>query len=235
MTPTGTRRSLSPAALSPAALASLSARSVIGLGAFAVVLVGAAPMAAATANRTADPIIARALAGATVTVDRSAPDFRLTSQSGQPVSLISLRGKVLLLTFLDPVCSDCPVIAREMRAASTLLGPDSQQVELVAIAADSTRADPAYIRAFDRQQGLTAVPNWLFLTGPLGRLQQVWTRYETVAPRMMAGMTARGDVIFVIDRSGHIRQEIPDSPAPGTASARSSFASLLSHTARQSL
>ena len=43
-------------------------------------------------------------------MNRPAPDFHLVSQSGQPVSLASLRGSVTLLTFLDPRCTDdCPV------------------------------------------------------------------------------------------------------------------------------
>jgi cytochrome oxidase Cu insertion factor (SCO1/SenC/PrrC family) len=217
------------------AVASATARSVTGLGAFAVVLVGAAPMAAATADRTADPIIARALAGPPVPLDRPAPRFRLLDVSGQPVTLMSLRGRVLLLTFLDPVCADCPVIAQEMKAAGARLGPAAGRVSLVAISADSTRSGPAFLRAFDRQQGLTSVPNWLFLTGSVAQLQPVWDAYEKIAPRLIIGMTARADLIFVIDRSGQIRLEIPDSPAPATASARSSFAGLLTDSARQAL
>ena len=78
-----------------------------------LVLVGAAPMAAASTDQNADPIIARAVAGASVPADRPAPDFQLTDTSGLLASLGSLRGKVVLLTFLDPVCSNCLTIAGE--------------------------------------------------------------------------------------------------------------------------
>jgi cytochrome oxidase Cu insertion factor (SCO1/SenC/PrrC family) len=222
---------LSPAALR-AALASASARSVTTVGAVGVVLVGAAPMATATVARNADPIVAQALAGASAPLDRSAPGFRLVSQSGQPVSLASLRGKVVLLTFLDPVCSDCLTIAREMKAAGTLLGASAENVELVAIAADSTHFRPVFIRAFDRQGGLATVPNWLFLTGTLDQLQRVWNQYETVAPDLMAGMTPRSDVIFVVGKDGRIRREINDAAASASAAARSSFPVLLADAAR---
>ena len=70
-------------------------------------------MAAATVDRSADPIIAQAIAGVPVRMDRPAPDFQLISgESGRPVNLGSLRGKVVLLTFLDPVCVGCPQIAQ---------------------------------------------------------------------------------------------------------------------------
>jgi hypothetical protein len=43
------------------------------------------------------------------------------------------------------------------------------------------------------------------------------------------------DVAFVIDRAGQIRAEIGDGPGPGTTSMQSSFAVLLSGTARRVL
>ena len=63
-----------------------------------------------------------------------APGFSLTDQYGRPVTLSGLRGKVVLLTFLDPVCvTDCPLIAQEFRQAARLLGAATSQVELVAV------------------------------------------------------------------------------------------------------
>ena len=74
------------------------------------------------------------------------------------MSLASLHGKVVLLTFLDPVCtSDCPLIAQEFRAADRLLHGRSRQVELVAIVANPVYRTLAYTRAFDRQEGLAGV------------------------------------------------------------------------------
>jgi cytochrome oxidase Cu insertion factor (SCO1/SenC/PrrC family) len=221
----------------PSALrqAMAAARPVTTLGAIGIIVAGAAPMAAAAVNRQADPIIAQAVSGAPVPLNRPAPGFRLASQSGQPVSLASLRGKAVLLTFLDPVCADCGAIAQELRAARSLLGTSGKQVELVAIAADATHAGPVFIRAFDHHYGLGKTPGWLFLTGTPAQLQQVWTRYEQVRPHLMAGMTARSDVAFVIGKTGRIRQEIPDNPWSGTAAMRSSFAVLLSAAVRQAL
>jgi cytochrome oxidase Cu insertion factor (SCO1/SenC/PrrC family) len=224
-----------PARFSLAAARPAALRRAMTIGAVGVVLVGTAPLAMASVDRNADPLVARALTGAPVPLDRPAPDFRLVSQAGRPVSMASLRGRVTLLTFLDPVCAGCSVIAEELRAADAMLGPSGRRVELVAIAATSTHLSPAFIRAFDRHNGLAAMPNWLFLTGSLAQLQPVWTQYEKLAPNMMVGMTVHSDVAFVIDRTGQIRAEIGDGPGPGTTSMQSSFAVLLSGTARQVL
>lgn len=218
------------------ALAAANPRSLIAVGAVCVILLGAAPMAAASVDRNADPIIAQAIAGAPVRVDRPAPDFQLTSgESGQPVDLASLRGKVVLLTFLDPVCTGCPQIAQQLHAASTLLGASGDRVQLVAIAASTMHSRATFIRAFDRNQGLTTVPAWLFLTGTGIQLQRAWNHYEEVAPGMMAGMMVHSQVVFVIDPAGRIRWEVRDAPGPATASAQSSFAVLLADSVRQIL
>jgi cytochrome oxidase Cu insertion factor (SCO1/SenC/PrrC family) len=240
------RAALRPSAPRPAALrqamASASARSVTAVGAVGVILVGAAPMAAASADHNADPIIARSIAGGSLPLDLPAPGFRLVSQSGQTVSLASLRGKVTLLTFLDPVCADCPVITQVLKEADTLLGASGNDVEFVAIVANATHFDRVTTQAFVQQEGLATVPNWLFLTGPLAQLQQVWAHYGINVPVKSnipandgMGMHSISDIAFVIDKAGRIRQEMRDDPRPSTASTRSSFAVLLSDAARQTL
>jgi cytochrome oxidase Cu insertion factor (SCO1/SenC/PrrC family) len=218
-------------------LAALSGQSVAAAGALGVVLVGAAPMASATVNRNADPIIAQALAGQSAPLDTPAAGFTLTSQDGRRVALAGLRGKAVLLAFLDPVCTtDCPVIAAEMRAADTLLGPRAKDVELVAVVANPAYTSVAVTRAFTRQGGLAGVPNWLYLTGSLSQLRKVWSDYGIEVATMPAGaMVAHNDVAFVIDPAGRIREEIDDDPGPGTASTQSSFAGLMASSALQAM
>jgi cytochrome oxidase Cu insertion factor (SCO1/SenC/PrrC family) len=219
------------------AFAGARARSVATVAALAVVLIGAVPITAAAANRTADPILAQAIAGNSTNLDVPAPGFQLTDQNGQPVSLASLRGKVVLMTFLDPVCStDCPIIGQEFKQAGDLLGPLDAKVELVAIVANPTYRAVAFTRAFDRQEGLNSVPNWLYLTGSPSQLGQVWGKYGIMVENLPAGsMAAHNDLAVVIDRSGHIREQVGADPGPGTASTKSSFSVLLSQYARQAL
>ncbi len=170
-------RPLAPRALART-VAAASARSVGAVAAIAIILLGAAPMAAAAANRTADPILALAIAGDSSAMDTPAPAFQLTDQNGQAVSLAGLRGKVVLMTFLDPVCTtDCPIIGAEFKEAGVLLGPADKNVELVAVVANPTYRSAAFTQAFDREEGLDTVPNWLYLTGSLSQLGQVWRQY----------------------------------------------------------
>jgi cytochrome oxidase Cu insertion factor (SCO1/SenC/PrrC family) len=209
--------------------AGVPVRVVAGAGALGVILVGAAPMAVASVNRTADPIVAQALAGSSGQLDTPAPGFTLTSQDGRQVSLASLRGKVVLLTFLDPVCTtDCPLIAQEMRAADTLLGGKASDTELVAVVANPTYISTAYTRAFTSQENLSQVPNWLFLTGGLSQLADVWHHYGIEVEDLPAGaMAAHNDLAFVISADGTLREEINVDPGPGTAATTSSFSGLL--------
>jgi cytochrome oxidase Cu insertion factor (SCO1/SenC/PrrC family) len=151
------------------------------------------------------------------------------------VSLSSLRGKVVLLTFLDPVCTtDCPIIAQELRAADAMLGAKAGSTELVAVVANPTYTSTAFTAAFTRQEGLSQVSNWLYLTGSLSQLVPVWHQYGIEVQNLPAGaMSAHNDLAFVISATGRLRQEISDDPGPGTAATQSSFAGLLANSVLQ--
>ncbi len=218
-------------------LGTASASVVVALWAGGILVLGTAPMAVAEASRTADPIIATSLNGSPATLDSRAAPFSLTDQDGRQVSLASLRGKVILLTFLDPVCtSDCPLIAQEFRAAGQLLGGQSSHVALVAIVANPLYRSLAYTRAFDRQERLTTIPNWLFLTGTLAQLTQVWKDYYVTAEVEGAGsMVLHPDIAYVIDARGVMRTELNMDPGPGSPSSQSSFAVELAQAAERLL
>jgi cytochrome oxidase Cu insertion factor (SCO1/SenC/PrrC family) len=210
---------------------------VAAAGALGLIILGAAPMAAAQASATADPILAEAIAGSTAPLNYPAKAFQLTDQHGRAVSLASLRGKVVLLTFLDPVCtSDCPLIAQEFRAAGQILGSSARKVELVAVVANPVYHQVAYTQAFDRQEHLTQVPDWLYLTGSVPQLKQVWGNYGIAAQILPAGgMIGHTEVAYVIDQAGRVRTELSTDPGPGTTATKSSFAVLLANAARNAL
>jgi cytochrome oxidase Cu insertion factor (SCO1/SenC/PrrC family) len=234
--PAGWRRGwlgrLSPRRLA-GAFGAADARTVAAAWALGVTVIGAFPMAAAAANRSADPVIAQAIDGSAAALNFPAPGFQLTDQDGRAVSLAGLRGKVVLLTFLDPVCtSDCPLIAQEFRAADQLLGAKRRDVVLVAVAANPVYYTTAYTRAFNRQEGLTHLPNWKFLSGPLPELKRVWHDYYFTAQIVPAGgMVLHGDIAYVIDAAGRTRTELNFDPGPGTAASQSSFAAELADAA----
>jgi cytochrome oxidase Cu insertion factor (SCO1/SenC/PrrC family) len=225
------------AAAAPQRLASASLSSVAAIGAIGVIILGTAPLAAAQANPVADTILAQAIDGSNSYWNYAAPGFRLVDQHGRTVTLASLHGKVVLLTFLDPVCtSDCPVEAQEFRQAGQLLGANDSRVELIAIVANPVDTQLGYTRAFDRQEGLSGVPNWLYLTGNLTQLQHVWKSYGIAADILPAGaMIAHTEVAFAIDGRGRVREELNFDPGPATAATQSSFAAELADAARRLL
>ncbi|MGH3177903.1 MAG: SCO family protein [Streptosporangiaceae bacterium] len=225
-------------AAAPRTLASAGIRSVAAAGAIGVIILGAAPMAVAQASPVADTVLAQSINGASAPVNVPAPAFSLTGQDGQPVTLASLHGKVVLLTFLDDTCTtDCPLIAQEFRQAGQLLAADTARVELVAINYNPLYTQVSYIQAFDRQEGLAGVPNWLYLTGTLAQLRPVWRQYAITPPEILpaGSMIGHGDYAFVIDQAGHMRQELGFDPGPGTQATQSSFAAELTDAAQQLL
>jgi cytochrome oxidase Cu insertion factor (SCO1/SenC/PrrC family) len=224
-------------AATPQALASSGISSVAAIGAIGVIILGAAPMAAAQANPVADTILAQAIDGSSAPLNYPASGFSLTDQNGRPVTLASLRGKVVLLGFLDPVCTvDCPLMGQEFRQASQLLAADTSHVELVAVNYNPLDTQAGYLQAFDRQEGLNTVSNWLYLTGTRTQLQQVWHAYGLPVEILPAGsMIGHGDYAFVIDQNGHLRRELDFDPGPGTQATKSSFAAELTDAARQLL
>jgi len=204
------------------------ARWIGALCAFAVVLVGAAPTAAASINPNADPIIAEANDGTPNVLNAPAPPFSLVDQRGEPVSLATLHGKIVALTFLDPVCTtDCPVIAQEFREADSMLGSQRSRVDFVAVVANPLYRSVPVVNAFDRQESLNHIPNWLFLTGSLPELTHVWDSYGIQTQVEPAGaMVAHGELAYLIDANGHTRVVLNTAPTPGAA-GNSSFTVLL--------
>jgi len=188
-------------------------RSVAALGALGITLIGAVPMAVATIGPDADPILAQAVDGAPQAVNSTAPAFNLVDQHGAPVSLASLRGKTIAFTFLDDTCtSDCPVIASEFRTADD------------------------YLAAFDDQEGLEHVANWLYLTGSLPELRRVWRSYGEAVIYLPAGaMVGHSEYAYVIDAYGHTRDVLDTDPGPTTNALESSFSVMLADTIKSVL
>ncbi len=204
-------------------------RSLAAVGAIGVVLLGAAPMAFAATNPVADPILNEALDGTPNATNVPAAPFNLVDQYGKAVSLRALRGKALAITFLDPVCTtDCPLIAQEFYEADKMLGADSHRAVFIAIVTNPIYHSVAATRAFDDNEGLAHLSNWLYLTGSLKQLERTWNKYGVQAQVEPAGsMVAHTELAYVIDPSGHTRYILDANPGQGTTSLQSSFAGLV--------
>ncbi|MGC8514111.1 MAG: redoxin domain-containing protein [Acidimicrobiales bacterium] len=108
----------------------------------------------------------------------SPPQFTLTDQHGQTESLSSFRGKAVVLSFNDNHCTTlCPLYAQDVRAAVADLGPLASRVAFVAVNVNPFYPQVASDVAFDREQNLSNVAQWHYLTGPLPTLKAVWQAY----------------------------------------------------------
>jgi cytochrome oxidase Cu insertion factor (SCO1/SenC/PrrC family) len=96
---------------------------------------------------------------------RPAPGFTLTDQDGRTLSLASLRGKVVVLEFMDPHCTDiCPIVSQEYVDAYRDLGPLAGKVVFAAVNVNQYHAAVADMMTYSREQRLTAVPSWHFFS-----------------------------------------------------------------------
>jgi cytochrome oxidase Cu insertion factor (SCO1/SenC/PrrC family) len=188
-------------------------------------------MAVAAADPNADPILTTAVDGAPNALNYPAPAFRLVDQHNETVSLSSLRGKTIALTFLDPVCtSDCPIIAQEFRQADQMLGPNSKKVDFIAIDANPRYLLTSDLVAFDSQENLGHVHNWLYLTGPLSELRPIWDNYDIQVGYAPGGaMVAHSEFAYVISPSGRMRYVLDSDPGAANSATKSSFAVTLSN------
>ena len=137
-------------------------------------------------------------------LDTPAPTFELRDQSGRWRSLAELRGKVVLLAFVDTQCTSvCPLTTESMVRALRLLGPAALRVQLVGINANplATRiADVAGYTHAHEMQG-----RWWFLTGPGAALARVWRAYG-VYVAAVHGDIDHQPLIVLIDTRGRERE-----------------------------
>lgn len=148
-----------------------------------------------------------------------APNFTLTDQRGDAVSLADFRGKAVVLTFIHTHCPDvCPATAEHLRETYAQLPPGTRdRVAFLAVTVDPARDTPAALRAFAAQHGLDDNPAWFALTGDRTTLAAVWRDYGIDPGAMMmspssmpmptpaGGTLAHTDAVYLIDPAGHER------------------------------
>jgi cytochrome oxidase Cu insertion factor (SCO1/SenC/PrrC family) len=135
---------------------------------------------------------------------RPAPDFRLTNQFGQPMSLSQFRGKVVMLSFEDSECTTvCPLTTQSMVEAKQLLGAAGDKVQLLGVDANPDATKVADVLAYSRAHGM--VNQWDFLTGSLPQLKSIWGAYD-IAVQIEQGQIDHTPALFVIDQQGRERK-----------------------------
>jgi len=134
-----------------------------------------------------------------------APDFNLVDQFGHPVALSSLRGREVVMAFIDSRCKTlCPLTANIMYNARTRLGASAaSQVTLVAINANPAATSVAAVQSWSIAHGM--LHQWLFLTGTDQQLQSVYHLYGVYVQVDASGNDLHDAAMYIIDAQGHER------------------------------
>jgi protein SCO1/2 len=162
---------------------------------------------AATSGGDDQPVAAdNEFAGATMPQKLRAPDFQLRDEQGDPVSMRSLRGKPVVVTFLYSHCQDtCPITAQTIRGALDDLGHD---VPALAISVDPPNDTPASARKFLAEQ--RASGRIRFVLGSRAQLRPLWKGYGVTPQRVTQEHIAH---ITLVDARGFQRVGYPISEA----------------------
>jgi protein SCO1/2 len=146
----------------------------------------------------------------------SAPDFTLTDQAGQQVSLKQFRGRPVVLAFMFTHCTDiCPLNAEKMHGAATKLGAKAaDNVAWLAVSVDPKNDTADSAAKFAADHGLTG--KLQFLMGSEDQLVPVWRSYHLIdanAPPPTDPTIHYGGV-YVIDTEGRERVLMSDNFSP---------------------
>jgi len=155
----------------------------------------AAPAAAHEAGR-----------GGRLPVVGPAPDFTLSTQSGERMTLSELRGKVLAVTFIYATCKDtCPVLTAKMATLQRRLGAAfGPRVRFVSVTVEPEVDTPDVLAAYARRFGANPA-GWSFVTGTPEEVADVVRRYGAFARRAAPGEVDHLFLTSLVDRGGMMR------------------------------
>lgn len=134
------------------------------------------------------------------------PEFSLTDQTGGPFSIQSLRGKLVVLTFVYTSCPDlCPLITSNLRRVqSELRAGERNSVFLLSITTDPEVDKPQVLKAYAERYGVD-FSNWSFLTGEEKELSSVWKVFGVRVQRKARGLIDHTSLTALVDEEGVMR------------------------------
>ncbi|MGA8271958.1 MAG: SCO family protein [Candidatus Sulfotelmatobacter sp.] len=143
-------------------------------------------------------------------VGQRVPDFALTDQTRQRVSLSEFEGKVVAITFIYTRCPRpdyCIRLSNNFgllqRRFKSRMGRD---LILLTVVIDPVHDQPEALSSYARTWKADA-RNWHFLTGPLPDIQQLCRRFD-MAFYPDEGLLVHSFHTVVIDRSGNLAANV---------------------------
>ena len=182
----------------------MNPRIVVALFLVGVFALGALVLAAG--GRDSDEGSPNTFEGALMPEGLRAPDFRLKNQDGEPVSMRSLRGRPVVVTFLYTHCQDtCPIQAQTVRGALDQLGHD---VPALAVAVDPPNDTPQSARKFLAEQRASGRID--FVLGSRAELRPLWKGFAIRPQSVTEEHQAR---LTLVDARGFQRVGYPGAEA----------------------
>lgn len=139
-------------------------------------------------------------------LDQPAPDFTLTDQTGQQVSLRQFAGKVVALTFIYTSCplpNYCPRLSRNFASLnSRFANRMGRDLVLFSVTFDPVHDTPPVLAAYAATWKANP-KSWHFLTGALPEVQAVCRRFG-LNFWQEEGLFTHSLHTFVIDRAGKL-------------------------------
>lgn len=145
---------------------------------------------------------------------KPAPDFTLTDQDGQKVTLSASRGKVILVNFIFTQCEEvCLQMTREMRGLQEHFGKRmGRDVVFLSITLDPAHDSPRALKVYGRKHNLDFA-TWRLLTGSPEQIDALRDRFGVHAEKT-TNKAGHPDIVhtanaYVIDQTGMIVATIP--------------------------
>jgi protein SCO1/2 len=149
-------------------------------------------------------------ASSRLAVIQPAPDFTLITQSGDKLSSVDLKGKILLVGFIFTTCNGtCPATTHRMSQIQDEFKTrgffKNDRVRLLSISLDPTRDTPevlrGYMKLYDANPEL-----WTFLTGQADQVAGVVKSWGMWAKPAANGQLDHPSRIFLVDSQNRIRE-----------------------------
>ncbi|MGN6202545.1 MAG: SCO family protein [Solirubrobacterales bacterium] len=139
-----------------------------------------------------------------------APDFALRDQNGAPISLAANRGRPVIVTFIDPVCTSlCPLETKVLTQAEQQL-PAAERPQIISVSVNPWANARRYLLADYGKWRLSS--NWRWAVGSHAQLARVWRAYSVaVQVRVFraVGVTEHRidhtEGAYLVDRNGYQR------------------------------
>ena len=135
--------------------------------------------------------------------------FELTSHKGEEKTIKDFEGKVVAIFFGFASCPDiCPTTMVELKNIKSMLGKNSNQLEVLFISLDPERDTPEllgkFIPSFDS--------SFIGLTGTIENIEKIAQQFKVYRKKVIQGDSYTIDHssgIFLLDKDGDVRVRHP--------------------------